>query len=79
MNLLRDSYRGIALDIKRFEECLDDLRQHRAWEKAPITKPYGSEEQMLAAELDKSLEEAGAIVDMIARLGEALAQKETAL
>ena len=44
MNMLRDSYKDIALDGRRFEECLADLRQHRAWEKVPVDKPYGTGE-----------------------------------
>ena len=57
LNLLQDSYRDIDLDSKRFEECLAELRQHRAWEKVPIDKPYGSEDRMIVAELGKRAEE----------------------
>jgi hypothetical protein len=57
LNLLQDSYRDIALDSRRFDECLAELRQHRAWEKVPIGKPYGTEDRMFAAELGKRADE----------------------
>jgi hypothetical protein len=57
MNLMRDSYRHIHSDHLRFEHYLDELRQHRAWEKVPIDNPYGSEEKMLVAELGRGVDE----------------------
>jgi hypothetical protein len=60
MNLMKRSYEKIQTDHRDFEDCLAELRAHRAWEKVPLDSPYGSEEEMLAAELGKRAAEIAA-------------------
>jgi hypothetical protein len=57
MSLLKFSYRHVGADQTDFRHYLNELREHRAWEKVPVDDPYGSEEKMLVAELGKRIEE----------------------
>lgn len=57
MNLMKHSFQSIQSDHQRFENYLDELREHRAWEKVPIDAPYGSEERMLEVEIGKHIEQ----------------------
>jgi hypothetical protein len=57
MGLLKSSYRMIHIDHEDFTHHLNELREHRAWEKVPVDLPYGSEDRMLAGELGKRADE----------------------
>lgn len=57
MSLLKHSYRDIRIDQDSFAHYLNELREHRAWEKVPVDHPYGSEAKMIEAELGKRIEE----------------------
>ncbi len=57
MSLLKHSYRHIHVDQEHFTHYLNELREHRAWEKVPVDNPYGSEDKMLVAELGKRVDE----------------------
>ena len=57
MTLLKSSYRHIHIDQEHFTHYLNELREHRAWEKVPVDHPYGTEEKMLVAELGKRVDE----------------------
>ena len=57
MNLLKYSYQSINIDNSHFTRYLNDLREHRAWEKVPVDEPYGSEDAMLNGEIGKRLAE----------------------
>ena len=57
MGLLKSSYRLVHIDEEDFTRHLDQLREHRAWEKVPVDHPYGTEDKMLIAELGKRVEE----------------------
>jgi hypothetical protein len=63
MGLLKSSYRHIHIDQEHFTHYLNELREHRAWEKVPVDHPYGSEEKMLVAELGKRVDEIRAELD----------------
>lgn len=39
------------LSAQQFEETIDELKEHRAWEIVPPEKPYGSLDAMLRAEI----------------------------
>ena len=57
MNLLKYSYQSINIDNSHFTHYLNELREHRAWEKVPVDEPYGSEDAMLKGEIGKRLAE----------------------
>jgi len=57
VSLLKESYKVIRIDRRRFDEYLGELRAHKAWEKVPTEKPYGTEDRMLMVELGKHSDE----------------------
>jgi hypothetical protein len=74
MSLLKVSYRSINVDHESFSHYLNELREHRAWEKVPVGHPYGSEEKMLLGELGKRVEE---IKDELAAVSQELRAQES--
>jgi hypothetical protein len=67
MNLLKRSYQHIGADQGDFTHYLNELREHRAWEKVPVEHPYGSEDKMLLAELGKRVKEIEAELVVVAQ------------
>jgi hypothetical protein len=65
MGLLKSSYRMIHIDQEDFTHHLNELREHRAWEKVPVDRPYGSEDKMLIAELGKRVDEITTELDAV--------------
>jgi AP2 domain len=53
MNLMKRAYQSTGSEHRWFEQYLNELREHRAWEKVPIDQPYGSEAAMIEGELGK--------------------------
>src|SRR5688572_25118818 len=53
IELLRRCYHFEQTEREGFDKYLAELREHRAWEKFPVDKPYGSESRMIEAELGK--------------------------
>ena len=68
MSQLKVYYRSINTNHGMFTRYLNELREHRAWEKVPVEAPYGSEDEMLFGELGKYTAEIRAQLAEAARL-----------
>ena len=51
INLLKTYYQYVGNRWQEVLAVLAELAEHRAWEKVPSGKPYGSEDELLKAEL----------------------------
>ena len=74
--MLKDTYKFIGIEHKSFAKHLDELREHKAWEKVPIDYPYGSESKMLIAELGKRKDKIDAQLDAIHKAQRSAESKE---
>jgi hypothetical protein len=67
VSLLKESYKVVRIDHRRFDEYLSEVRAHKAWEKVPIGNPYGTEDRMMMVELGRHSDEIKKELDAIKR------------
>jgi hypothetical protein len=63
LSALKREWELRELTVKRYDETLAELVEHKAWELVPPAKPYGSLDAMLRAEIGHDAEEGRRLLD----------------